>query len=134
MRAFDLTGEEAALHLEGDPPGTLASYVGWAYRARLIGHSLQVDRAVSDDNPASFVEFFESMARDWQGWPEARAYESLDGTLSLIATHDRARSVRLEVRLRGDSGTGFDWSASHRLSIEIGRLTEIAVAARAFAL
>ena len=134
MREFRLIGEEATLYLEGDPPEIAAPYFGWDYRAKLVGHSLQVERAVGDDDPTSCADFFESMARDWQGWPEARAYESLDGTLGLIATHDRVRSVRLEVRLRGDSRTGFDWSASHRLSIEAGQLSALATAARFFAL
>jgi hypothetical protein len=133
VHTFRLKGEEATLDLEGEPPEVSAPYAGWNYVAELRGHSLQVRRNVGDDNPASFVEFFVSMARDWRGWAETRAYESLDGTLSITATHDRVGSVRLEVRLRGDAGTGFDWSATHRLSLEEGRLLEVAAAAKAFA-
>jgi hypothetical protein len=132
MRTFDLTGEEAVLHLEGDVPAISAPYFAWDYQARLQGHSLQISLAIGDDDPASFVEFFASIARDWQGWSETRAYESLDGTLSISATHDRVRSVRFEVKFRADSRSGFDWSASHRLTVEVGKLKEIAAAAKEF--
>lgn len=134
VRTFELAGEEAVLRLEGEPPAISAPYFGWDYRVQLRGHSLQVDLAVGDDNPTSFVEFFESIAKDWQGWPETRGYESLDGTLSIAATHDRIKSVRFEVKFRGDARTGFDWSATHRLSVEAGYLGRVAAAARAFAL
>jgi hypothetical protein len=120
------------LHLEGDIPAISARYFAWDYQARLQGHSLQVHLAIGDDNPASFVEFFESIARDWQGWPETRGYESLDGTLNISATHDKEGSVRFEVKFRADSRSGFDWSASHRLTVEAGALKGIAAAARAF--
>jgi len=133
VRTFDLTGVEAALHLEGEVPEISAPYFGWEYQAQLRGHSLQVSHSIGDDDPASFVEFFDSIARDWQGWPETRAYESLDGTLSIAATHDRSKSVRFEVRFRADSRSGFDCSATHRLTVEIGQLMKIASAAREFA-
>jgi len=133
MRTFELKGEEATLRLSGEPPPIAAPYFGWEYRAELQGHAMQVMLAVTDDDPTSFVEFFESLAEDAQGWAETRGYESLDGTLRIAATHDRIRAVRLEVRLRGDARSGFDWSASHRLSVEAGNLGKLAAAARAFA-
>ncbi|HWL63284.1 MAG TPA: DUF6228 family protein [Steroidobacteraceae bacterium] len=133
MRTFELKGEEATLRLSGEPPAIAAPHFGWEYRAELQGHALQVTLAVGDDDPTSFVEFFESLAEDWQGWPEARGYESLDGTLRIAATHDRVRAVRFEIRLRGDARSGFDWAASHRLSVESGHLGKLAAAARAFA-
>ena len=80
----------------------------------------------------SFAEFFESIARDWQGWPEVRGYESLDGTLQIAATHDGVGSVRFEVRLRGDARSGFDWSATHRLSVAARNLGKVADSAKAF--
>ena len=88
---------------------------------------------VADDNPASFVAFFESIAEDWEGWSETRGYESLDGTLRIAATHDRIGAVRFEIKLRGDASSGFDWSASHRLSVKAGDLGKLAAAAKAFA-
>jgi hypothetical protein len=132
MQTFDLIGEEAVLHLEGEVPNISAPYFAWDYRAQLRGHSLQVDLAIGDDDPAGFVDFFESIAQDWQGWPESRGYESLDGTLRIAATHDRVRSVRFEVRFRADSRSGFDWSATHRLTVEIGQLKGLAAVAREF--
>ncbi len=133
VRTFELKGEEATLRLTGEPPAVAAPYFGWEYRAGLQGHALQVAVVVGDDNPASFAEFFESLAQDWQGWPETRGYESLDGMLRIAATHDRAKVVRFEVRLRADARSGFDWSASHRLSVEASDLAQLAAAARAFA-
>lgn len=133
MRTFELKGEEATLRLSGEPPAIAAPYFGWEYRAELEGHAMQVTLTVADDDPTSFVEFFESLAEDWQGWAETRGYESLDGTLRIAATHDRVSAVRLEVRLRADARSGFDWSASHRLSVEAGSLGKLAAAARAFA-
>lgn len=133
MRTFVLKGEEATLRLTGEPPAIAAPYFGWEYRAELQGSAMQVAIAVGDDNPVSFAEFFVSLAQDWQGWPETRGYESLDGTLRIAATHDRVQAVRFEVRLRADARSGFDWSASHRLSVAAGSLALIAAAARAFA-
>lgn len=133
VRRFELKGEEATLRLTGQPPAIAAPYSGWEYRAELLGKALQVTLAVGDDDPASFAEFFASLAQDWLGWPESRGYESLDGTLRIAATHDRVKAVRFEVRLRADARSGFDWSASHRLSVEARSLEQLAVAARAFA-
>jgi hypothetical protein len=132
MHTFSLEGAEALLQLTGEPPVIAAPCIAWSYQARLRSESIQVHRPVSDDDPASFCEFFESLAQDWQGWPETRGYESMDGTLSIAATHDRARAVRFEVRLRADGRTGFDWSVSQRLTVETGRLGAIAACAREF--
>ena len=132
MPSFDLIGEEATLHLEGDVPDIAAPYFAWDYQAQLRGDSLQVNVAVGDDDPAAFRDFFESIAQDWKGWSETRGYESLDGTLQIAATHDRARAVRFEVRFRADARSGFDWSAKQRLTVEIGTLQELAQAAREF--
>lgn len=131
-RTFDLTGVEAVLQLEGEVQRTPAPYLAWGYRARLQGHSLQVTLSIGDDNPTSFADFFESLARDWQGWSETRAYESLDGTLSITASHDGQRAVRFEVKLRADSRSGFDWSAAHRLTVDVVQLKAVAAAAREF--
>lgn len=133
MRTFELPGEEAVLKLEGNAPKSPVSPFDWNYVAHLQGHSLQARVAIGDDNPGSFVDFFDSLSRDWKGWPETRGYESLDGILNIAATHDRERSVRFEVRLRGDARSGFDWSATHRLTVGIGELGKLAAAARAFA-
>lgn len=133
MRTFEISAEEAVLKLEGDVPQASARYFAWEYKAHLQGHSLQVALSIRDDDPASFVDFFESLSEDWQGWSETRGYESLDGTLSIAATHDRARSVRFEVKLRAGDRSGFDWSATHRLTVGIGSLGGLAAAARAFA-
>ncbi|MFO7324327.1 MAG: DUF6228 family protein [Pseudomonadota bacterium] len=133
VRVFELVGQEATLRLEGEPPVRSVSSPGWDYRAELQGHSMHVSLVVGDDDPASFVDFFQSLANDQQGWPETRAYESLDGTLLIVATHDMQRTVRFEVRLRADARSGFDWSANHRLSVEAGTLAKLAAAAKAFA-
>jgi hypothetical protein len=132
MQTFDLVGEEAVLRLQAaSRPAT--GYFAWKYQARLQGHALQVDIPVEDDDPASFAAFFESLAEDAPGWSGARGYESLDGILGISATHDGAGGVRFEVRLRGNAGSGFDWSAAHRLSVQATQLAGIAASARAFA-
>ncbi len=133
MRTFDLTGSEATLRLEGTPPDASAPYSGWEYRAGLKGSALQVQITVEDDDPVSFMEFFQSLAEDASGWQQARGYESLDGTLAIAAAHDGTGAVRFEVRVRANAQSGFDWSAVHRLSVEAGALAALAAAARAFA-
>lgn len=133
MRTFELSGEEATLKLEAQTSGVRSPHASWDYSAHLRGHALQVNLRVSDDDPASFVDFFESIAEDWQGWSETRGYESLDGTLAIAATHDRASSVRFEVRVRADARTGFDWSAVHRMTVGMENLGRLAEAARRFA-
>jgi hypothetical protein len=133
VRTFELKGEEATLRLTGSPPAIAAPYFGWEYRAELQGHAVHVRLAVVDDDPTSFGEFFQSLAQDRQSWSETRGYESLDGTLRIAATHDQVKAVRFEVRLRADARSGFDWSASHRLSVDAGSLEQLAEAASAFA-
>lgn len=132
LRTFELKGEEATLRLAGKSPAFATVHAGWEYRAELKGPALHVATAVADDNPASFMEFFESLAQDWQGWPETRGYESLDGTLHIAATHDRVRAVRFEMRLRAGARSGFDWSVKHRISVEAAALVQLAQAVRTF--
>lgn len=132
LRTFELKGEEATLRLAGKSPAFAKAHASWEYRAELKGPALHVATAIADDNPASFLEFFESMSQDWQGWSETRGYESLDGTLHIAATHDRVRAVRFEMRLRAGARSGFDWSVKHRISVETTELAQLAQAARAF--
>ena len=132
LRTFELKGDEAALRLAGRSPAFATGDPGWEYRTELQGRALHVATVIADDNPASFLEFFESLSRDWQGWPETRGYESLDGALHIAATHDGLESVRFEVRLRAGARSGFDWSITHRISVATTELAQLAQAARAF--
>lgn len=132
LRTFELTGDEATLRLMGKSPASSTAYAGWEYRAEIKGPALHVATVIADDNPASFMEFFESLSQDREGWPETRGYESLDGTLHIAATHDRATAVRFEVRLRAGARSGFDWSVNHRISVKAADLPQLAQAARAF--
>jgi Family of unknown function (DUF6228) len=60
------------------------------------------------------VEFFESLERDWKGWIGSRTFESLEGDLTITATHDG--HVRLAVRLR-ESTVQDGWDTSARLRL-----------------
>jgi len=133
VRSFELGGDEGVLRLEGEPPEISAPYFGWDYDAQLKGHSLQAALRVADDEPMAFVEFFEAIAQSWRGWLGERRYTSLDRTLSIVASHDGVRSVAFSVTCRADAGSGFDWSATQKLTVEPGRLEGIARAAREFA-
>jgi hypothetical protein len=112
VRSFELRGNEGVLRLEGEPPKISAPYFAWDYDAQLKGHSLQVALRVADDEPMAFVDFFEAIAQSWRGWLGERGYESLDRSLSIVASHDGVRSVVFSVTCRADAGSGFDWSAT----------------------
>lgn len=70
---------------------------------------------------ADLVSFFESMSHDWKGWKGERRWDSLEGDLSLVATHEY-QHVQLRVTLRTD-GPGWGnvgWEASASLTLDPG--------------
>lgn len=46
------------------------------------------------------AEYFADLAANWRGWEGAKEYASLEGQLSLAATHDGLGTVTMKVELR----------------------------------
>ena len=77
-------------------------------RAEVIGN---YSRGFDD-----LVEFFRQLAQDWRGWTGERVWESVEGELSIAATHHGY--VELDVQL--GEGPHRRWSARSTLLIEPG--------------
>jgi Family of unknown function (DUF6228) len=70
----------------------------------------------------NLVDFLVGLARDWQGWTGTRQWASMEGQLTLDASHDRTGHVQVAVTLRRGRRT-YDpdaWSARVILTIEAG--------------
>ena len=130
MRTFTITADEGTLILEGTPTAASGPYEAWDYVARLEARSVSARVEVSDHLPDRFAQFFASLAQEWKGWAGERAYESLEPLLGISAKHDGKGLVQFTVLLRAGARERFGWSVSQRLSVELGQLESIAVAAR----
>jgi hypothetical protein len=64
------------------------------------------------------VDFLAGLERDWKGWIGPRTFSSLEGELTLTATHT-GRQIDLEVRLRQSTVPG-GWDVAAILPLEPG--------------
>lgn len=105
------------------------------FTARLSAGTLSA--SVRFYEPRGFLlglgEFFRDLAEHWVGWPGEKSWESVEGDLSLTASHDRLGHVTLVVELR----ERFDppereWVARAPLTLEAGVLHKLANAAERF--
>ena len=66
---------------------------------------------------------FRSMANEWQGWPDEKRWEDLEGRAALVATSDSTGHIKLQVTLQGE-----DYESRLRaiLQFEAGQLEAMA--------
>jgi uncharacterized protein DUF6228 len=76
------------------------------------------------------AEYFEQLAADWRGWAGERRWESLEGDVALVATHDGLGTVALIARLGTEAFAIHRWTASAELLLDAGGLDPIARGAR----
>ena len=76
--------------------------------------------------------FFQELASFTNAWQGARAWESLEGELSLSATCSTLGQVTLSVKLSHRAGSPEDWEVRARLVTELGQLEKIAKEAKTF--
>lgn len=69
--------------------------------------------------------FFAELAQDWRGWNGERRWESLEGDLSLVATHDGLGTVTLTARLRTGPLATHRWDASADLLLDAGSFDQL---------
>lgn len=85
--------------------------------ATLRTPGLEATETVSQHYATGFddlVEFFASLERDWRGWDGPKSYSSVEGDLTITASHNGR--IRLIVRLRQSTiADGWDTSAVLRL-------------------
>jgi len=101
------------------PNVDLGSAVPHSLTAELRVDSLVATRTVEHHYASGFADlavFVESLTDDWRGWTGSRRWESLEGELELIATHDG--HVRLAVTLRAANPS--EWSATGTITIDPG--------------
>jgi Family of unknown function (DUF6228) len=77
------------------------------------------------------VQLFQSMARDWRGWTDARKWDSIAGEFALSCTCDRAGHVRLGVTLHV-ADAAERWRVEYTLTVEAGQLQALAAGIAAF--
>lgn len=63
-------------------------------------------------------EFLGALAKDWQGWPNKRTWQTIEGDLTIEATHT-GRRVTLTATLRRDPESDA-WEVTLPISIEPG--------------
>ncbi len=71
------------------------------------------------------TEYFGTLATDWRGWAGERQWRSLEGDLSLVATHDGLGAVTLAARLRTEAYSTHRWDASAALVLDAGALDRL---------
>lgn len=78
------------------------------------------------------ASLFEELARSWRGWQGDQRWSSLEGELTITATHDGLGTVELRALLRElESDVLGWWSASISVFVDAGALDELARRARA---
>jgi hypothetical protein len=76
--------------------------------------------------------FFQELAGFPNAWQGARAWESLEGELSLSATCSTLGQVTFFVKFYHRAGSPEDWEVRARLVTELGQLEKIAKEAKIF--
>ena len=116
------------LQFLGNIPRGLTGYDGCTFTAKLIGPDVEAVVEVYDIQPQQWSELFRDLAKDWRGWSDEKAKESLEGHIRLACTADRTGHVTIRVRLRS-MVIGDDWRVEADLRIEAGQLDRLADAA-----
>jgi len=115
----------ATLEFEGDIPRGLTGYDGCTFVARIVSTPLNAAVNVYDIRPDGWAAFFADIASNWRGWDGAKAHESLEGHLKLVATSDASGHIRLNITLRGVE-IGDEWRAETSINFEAGQLDHLA--------
>ncbi|GAB1065384.1 DUF6228 family protein [Shewanella algae] len=90
--------------------------------------SVRVDNLPYGRNPA---DFFEELARQWQGWQGEQSWAAIEGEYSLVATTDACGHLLLTVSLLAKGGFPA-WSAEVSLAIDAGQLQALAMNGKDF--
>jgi hypothetical protein len=69
--------------------------------------------------------YFAALAEGWRGWAGERRWESLEGDVTLVATHDGLGAVTLTARLRTEAFAPHRWDASAELVLDAGALDRL---------
>ena len=75
--------------------------------------------------------FFQNLAKNWRGWARELTWRSSEAQLELGATCDATGHVKLQFRLRPDSG-GDAWRVTTHVFLEAGQLDSVANRVTAF--
>ena len=80
------------------------------------------------------AEWFHEVARSWPGWKDEIVWSSLEGELTLAASHDRFGHITIRIELRPSYGRSWehDWSLKAFVVAEAGQLETLAKHAARF--
>lgn len=116
------SNEGARLELRGDPRGSRG---GSSFTAALVSDQISARVRVYDQFPYKWTGYFRELATNWKGWLGARAMESLEGNIALVATSNSVGQVVLQVVLRDGDGES-DWRAERLFQVDAGQLDSVA--------
>jgi hypothetical protein len=100
------------------------------FQATLQSTGINARAPVSALMADGLAELFMSIARDWRGWSDVRAWRSLEGELELRAAFVKNGNVELDVSLH--FGAPAVWRVATVITVESGQLPALADAACAF--
>jgi len=101
------------------------------FTVTVIVDTVKASRKVYTDAPEEVVNFFDYLAKHWQGWTGESKYESIEGEFALTAEHNGKSVVSLQINLRSFFPDN-DWFLSATIQIELGQLETISKQVREF--
>lgn len=125
MNKIELKSEKEILALFHSPQinndGYLESY-SVTVSSQAMEATVRVENSPYGTNPA---DFFEQIAREWQGWSGDKEWGAMEGEFSLEASSDSTGHIETTIKLQ-PSFYSPCWSAEVTLIIEAGQLEGIA--------
>ena len=102
------------------------------YVAQLEGESVHGARRFYLHGQTGLDSFFADLAAQWRGWSGEHRWSSLEGDVSIDASHDGLGTVSLVVTIRGEHLLRMrqpavpDWEATVVLEVDAGALDQLA--------
>ena len=132
--SFEIRSNEAGafLRIEQDPePGPHAHDLKDDYwNTTLSCGALHASLRFYEIRLSGFADYLSALATDWRGWTGERRWESLEGDVETIATHDGRGTIALRVNLRTEAFAQHRWTATAELLLDAGGLDHLTRQAR----
>lgn len=132
--SFEIRSNEAGafLRIERDPErGPHADDLEDGYwNTTLSCGSLHTSLRFYEMRLGGLVEYFAALAKTWRGWSGERRWESLEGDVEIIATHDGRGTISLWASLRTEAFAQHRWNVTAELLLDAGGLDHLTRQAR----
>ncbi len=81
--------------------------------------------------PLDFARRLSETAEQWRGWDGDKSWSSIEGTLTVVWSHDRLGHVTFRATLQ-PTRQWFDWSAVATVEVDAGHLDRLAIDVKRF--